>query len=154
MCYVKMWLHNPPLPLPYRRNELLLSVRPSHSQKGGGDHSKPAAQSQKSKHSTKTLPPSGSATALVPVRQDATPARRQRRESADTPHKMAVVAKEQRHVTKSPAVKKSGRVRKASLSPVVFILDMYQQCNTLCLVTGLLPTLPLSGGGKSYERRP
>ena len=151
MCYVKMWLHNPPLPLPYRRNELLLSVRPSHSQKGGGDHSKPAAQSQKPKQ---TLPPSGSATALVPVRQDATPARRQRRESADTPHKMAVVAKEQRHVTKSPAVKKSGRVRKAFLSPVVFILDMYQQCNTLRLVTGLLPTLPLSGGGKSYERRP
>ena len=149
MCYVKMWLHNPPLPLPYRRNELLLSVRPSHSQKGGG-----AAQSQRPKHSTKTLPPSGSATALVPVRQDATPARRQRRESADTPHKMAVVAKEQRHVTKSPAVKKSGRVRKAFLSPVVFILDMYQQCNTLCLVTGLLPTLPLSGGGKSYKRRP
>ena len=95
------------------------------------------------------MPPSESATALVPVKQDA---RRQRRESADTPHKMAVVAKEQRHAIKSPAVKKSGRVRKASLSSVVFVCINNAILYALSHCSGLLPTLPLSGGGKSYER--
>ena len=122
----------PPNPLAYRRNELLLSTKPSHSHKGGSDHSKPAAHPQKPKHSAKTLPPPGSATALVPVRQSATPAARQRehlRESTDSPHKMAVVAKEQSHVTKSPSVKKSGRVRKVSFS-LVIILELSVHAST------------------------
>ena len=78
------------------------------------------------------MPPPGSATALVPVRQSATPAARQRehlRESTDSPHKTAVIAKEQSHVTKSPAVKKSGRVRKASFS-LVIILELSVHAST------------------------
>ena len=71
---------------------------------------------------------------------------------------MAVVAKEQRHATKSPAVKKSGRVRKVPLSPV-FILELSVHASTLIdsfdtLFSDLLPTLLLPGSGEGYERRP